>query len=283
MNRTIAIMAWMLTPLALLASQVGHPAAAAEDRENMNPPRMIALPADPPSSSPDQAAQGEPNTIRAIIPRQKREAGSHQPSTSFGKKTLQITRARPHLDPALIEAYEALQRGNLAQAEEAYQQTLAHDPWNGDALHGMAVLHLRQGRPDMAEPYYQKALEADPKDARALAGLISLQSPADPLQAESRINSLLARIPESPFLNFSRGNLLAEQGRWNEARQAYARAASRDPANPDYLFNLAVSLDRLQQPGPAARHYQQALAEAERRPAGFDRLAVMERLKHLQP
>ncbi|CAB1369910.1 tetratricopeptide repeat protein [Denitratisoma oestradiolicum] len=287
MKRTIAVMGWMFTPLALLVSQGGHSASAAEDRESMNPPRMIALPTDSAPSSPDQAALGEPapssDTDRAIIPRQKREAGSRQPSTSPGKKNIQITRTRPHLDPTLTEAYEALQQGNLAQAAETYQRALAHDPWNGDALHGMAVLHLRQGRPDMAEPFYQKALEADPRDARALAGLINLQSPADPVQAESRLNSLLARMPESPFLNFSRGNLLAEQGRWSEARQAYSRAASRDPANPDYLFNLAVSLDRLQQPVPAARYYQQALAEAGRCPAGFDRLAAMERLKRIRP
>lgn len=283
MNRAIRL----LTPLLLLAAQGWPSAAVAEGMENMQPPRMITLPADQAPHSPDEAASKmplpSPETAGTAFLRKKQEAGFRRPGTSPGKKAIQITRARTVLDPALSEAYAAFQQGKLPQAEEAYQRALDHDPWNGDALHGMATLHLRQGRPDLAEPFYQKALEADPRDARALAGLISLQGPADPVRAESRINFLLARMPESTFLNFSRGNLLAEQGRWSEARQAYARAASRDSTNPDYLFNLAVSLDRLQQAGAAARYYQQALAESEGRPAGFDRLAAMERLKKIQP
>lgn len=283
MNRAIR----MLMPLLFLATQGWPSPAVAEGMENMQQPRMITLPADQAPRPPDEATAKmpapPPETAGTPFRRKKQEAGFSRIGTTPGRKAILITHARAVLDPALSEAYAAFQQGKLPQAEAAYQKALDHDPWNGDALHGMATLHLRQERPDLAEPFYQKALEADPRDARALAGLISLQGPADPVRAESRINFLLTRMPESTFLNFSRGNLLAEQGRWSEARQAYARAASRDSTNPDYLFNLAVSLDRLQQTRAAARYYQQALTESDRRPAGFDRLAAMARLKKILP
>ena len=39
-----------------------------------------------------------------------------------------------------------------------------------------------------------------------------------------------------------------------EAQQAFFAAVAGEPDQPDYLFNLAVSLERLRQPG-AAPHY----------------------------
>jgi tetratricopeptide (TPR) repeat protein len=49
----------------------------------------------------------------------------------------------------------------------------------------------------------------------------------------------LAAQPDSPTLNFALGNLYAQQGRWNDAQQAYFRAFAGDGDNPDYQFNLA--------------------------------------------
>jgi hypothetical protein len=55
-----------------------------------------------------------------------------------------------------------------------------------------------------------------------------------------------------------------------------------DPDNPDYLFNLAVSLDQIRQPKLAAQHYRLALEAAQLRPAAFDRERVRARLEQLQ-
>jgi tetratricopeptide (TPR) repeat protein len=76
--------------------------------------------------------------------------------------------------------------------------------------------------------------------------------------------------------------LYAEQGRWGEAQQSFFRAFSADPANPDYLFNLAVSLDQMRQPKTALQYYEKALAAADARPATFERSQVSERVRALQ-
>lgn len=186
------------------------------------------------------------------------------------------------IDPAVDQAYEAFNRGETAQAELLWKKALSRDPRNSDALHGMAAIALRDNNPALAAEYYGRALENDPKDGLALSGLMALRAPTDPLQAESRLKLLLAEQPGSSHLNFALGNLYARGARWNEAQQAYFKAHTADPANPDYLFNLAVSLDQLHQRRLAAQYYEKAITAATRQPAGFDADGAATRLKALQ-
>ncbi len=195
---------------------------------------------------------------------------------------IRITTGRPKLNPQVASAYQAFQAGDLAAAQRDYQQVLKNEPKNTDALHGLAVISLRQGQPESAEDYYFRILEADPKDNAAHAGLIGLRGQVDPMQSESRLKNLLAGQPESPTLHFALGNLYARQGRWNDAQQAYFRAYTADSENPDYQFNLAVSLDQLRQPKLALQYYQGALAAAALRPAAFDRNQAASRVSELQ-
>ena len=87
---------------------------------------------------------------------------------------------------------------------------------------------------------------------------------------------------EAAVLHFALGNVYAGESRWAEAQQAYFRAVSSDPGNADYAFNLAVSLDHLNQNKHAADYYRRALALAARGPAGFDRQRATNRLRELE-
>jgi cytochrome c-type biogenesis protein CcmH/NrfG len=79
---------------------------------------------------------------------------------------------------------------------------------------------------------------------------------------------------------FALGNLYAQQGRWPDAQQAYFRAYGAAPDNPDYAYNLAVGLDRLNQPKLASTTTS-ALALAQDKAVGFDRNALRKRLHEL--
>lgn len=195
---------------------------------------------------------------------------------------IHIARSRPGVHPLLLRAYESYLAGDFAAACNAYQQVLAGEPKNIDALHGMAAILLRQGDGGAAGEYYRRALVADPADAQALVWLIDLQGRLDPLLAESRLKTLLAGQPELFSANFALGNLYAAQNRWREAQAAYFRAYSAAPEEPDILFNLAVSLDQLRQAESATHYYQLALQVAASRPAGFDRERVAMRLREIQ-
>lgn len=193
-----------------------------------------------------------------------------------------ITATKLKHNPALVRGYERFMAGSLAAARSEYEALLQLDSKNADALHGMAAISLRQGQPVAAEQYFLSILESDPKDALAQAGLIGLKGQVDSLHSESVLQTLVAAQPGHSFVSFALGNLYAGQGRWNEAKQAFLNAIRTDPDNPDTLFNLAVSLDRLHQPKLALEYYLRALALADERPFGFDKAQIVARLRELR-
>jgi tetratricopeptide (TPR) repeat protein len=195
---------------------------------------------------------------------------------------VRLSMGQQKINPLLDQAYQAFNRGEIDLAVANWQKVLASDPRNADALHGLAAVAQQRQQTGEAADYYLRALEADPKDALALSGLVSLRTPADTQSTESRLKTLLAEQPDSPYLNFALGNLYARSTRWAEAQQAYFKSHSADPGNPDYLFNLAVSLDQLHQPNLAIQYYKQALSAVTQQPVGFDAAQVSARLKILQ-
>jgi tetratricopeptide (TPR) repeat protein len=209
-----------------------------------------------------------------------------QPTTRVAQPAAPVRLARTVAvtDPALTRAHRALQEGSLEQASQQYLLALQHDPNNVDALLALAAIAQHQGRGNEAEGWRQRALVADPSHPAAQAAVLGgTAAGTDPLATESRLKTLLAAQPQSAELNFTLGNLFAGQRRWGEAQQAYFNAVAADGDNPDYLFNLAVSLDQMRQPRPAAQHYRLALEAAIRRPAAFDTQQARRRLAELAP
>jgi tetratricopeptide (TPR) repeat protein len=195
---------------------------------------------------------------------------------------LRISRSPAKLNPAVMTGFKAFKAGDYAAADIAYAQALNAEPANPDALHGAAAVALRRNERDRAEGFYQRALDADPRDAFAQAGLAGLRGHLGPT-AESRLKLLIVAQPDQPSLQFALGNLYAASGRWHDAQQAFFNAHSAAPDQPDYLFNLAVSLDHLRQTALARRFYERALAAAERLPAAFERQQATARLLKLEP
>ena len=214
-----------------------------------------------------------PAAERATLPAEPRIANSN----------IRFSRSRLEVDPHLQTGYAKLQANQLDAARRDYDAALRADPNNIDALLALAAIAQRQGQSADAERYLQRALDADPRDPAVLAAAMGNAPGSDPTPSESRLKTLLAAQPESGPLNFALGNLYARQGRWPEAQQFYFNAVAADSDNPDYLFNLAVSLDQIRQAKLAAQHYRLALEAAQKRPAAFDRESVRLRLNELQP
>ena len=186
----------------------------------------------------------------------------------------------PQVDPSLAGGYQAYGSGDLAAAQKQYDSALQQDPNSRDALLGVAAVALRQHQDERAAASYARLLELNPGDPEALAGLLGLRH-GDANQNELRLKNVLKQQPDSAPLLFALGNLYARQGRWPEAQQTYFRAYSAAPDNADYAFNLAIGLDRLNQPKLALTYYQRALALAQDHPASFDRDALHKRLQEL--
>ena len=206
------------------------------------------------------------------------------PVSSAADAPLRLNKTQTTPQPLLDRAFDALQSGKLEEAQRDYIRLLRDDPRNTDALLGLASIALRKEQPDQALSYFQKILESDPNDAAAQAGIVNLRGQNDPALAESRLKTALSSQPESGPLHFALGNLYARQQRWSEAQQAYFKAYASEGENPDYLYNLAVSLDHLHQNKLAAQYYQMAVITAENTPGvSFDRQQTRKRILELQP
>ena len=129
----------------------------------------------------------------------------------------------------------------------------------------------------------------------AIAGLLAVSESAGigagsgggtkseaPGQLEAELKALIYKDPNAASLQFSLGNLYASQRRWTEAQQAFFEAYRLDADNADYLYNLAVSLDQLNQSRLALDYYQKSLVQAPKAGAQFDRSVVQRRIAELQ-
>jgi tetratricopeptide (TPR) repeat protein len=214
-------------------------------------------------------------------PRRSAQAREAAPDLA-DQVNVRVPEARPAaIATGLMDAWQALQEGRFDQAESLYQSVLQAEPNNVDAVLGLATIAARQGRAEQALRHYERALELEPRNTTAQAGLIAIIGQADPQLSESRLKQLITREP-SGYLYFSLGNVHARQGHWPQAQQAYFQAYQLQPDNPDYAYNLAIGLERLNQPRIALSYYRKALElRGLKGNASFDQDRVQERVAQL--
>jgi tetratricopeptide (TPR) repeat protein len=184
---------------------------------------------------------------------------------------------------ALLQtAWTAAASQRTAEARRAYDEVLRLDRNNVDAWIGVATIAARDGESANAERAFRRVLDIDPNDSTARAGLVTLLGTSDAVAQESNYRNLLARDTSDPALHYALGNSLAAQGRWAEAQQSFFNAVAGDAGQPEYLHNLAVSLERLRQPQAALNYYRKALAAVASRPAAFDVRTIRARIEMLE-
>ncbi len=264
------------------------------------PTQATPAPVTPPEAAPGKEAQAEaaPVTAPAHSERQATSTAltastskSNNEQASLKRKTapengaeaieIRQTTVDSQINPALSKGYQFFMNGDLTAAQQQYQLVLQQEPNNRDALLGMAAISINRKQAAQAGSYYLKLVELDPSDPDAIAGITSLQG-GDPYEIESRLKKVLIHNPQAGAILFALGNLYAQQSRWSDAQQAYFRAYGATPANPDYAFNLAISLDRLNQEKLALEFYQRALTLSQSKPGNFNKVAVQDRVKQLQ-
>ena len=112
----------------------------------------------------------------------------------------------------------------------------------------------------------------------------SLLAVADysPRETESQLKLMIRDDPQSPYLNFALANAYGAQKRWQEAQRHYFTALQNNPDDPNYAYNLAVSLEHISQPSSAINYYQRALDNFTNGLATFNRDIVSQRLEILK-
>jgi len=184
---------------------------------------------------------------------------------------------------SLSVASDALKQGDLATAEKTYRKVLKQIPSNVTAMAGLATTLIQQGRLKEGQAMYYKVLDKDPENLLANIGLINLIAVGSSnLSAGSQLKQLLTKHPKQAYLHASLGNFYARKNEWASAQGAYFEAFALDTENPDYAFNLAISLDQIGKPELATKYYAQALKLVEKTPSRFIKADVERRMNELK-
>jgi len=179
---------------------------------------------------------------------------------------------------AITEAFELMQRGDLAGAEARVSAILERAPADSDALHVMAGIHHAKGDLPGAAIYFERAHQASPYDAEiafnravilstlarhaetieACAAFLKLR-PGDPeallmqgvaLQALRQHEAALSAFDQTyehrADVHARRAASLLALQRTEDALTAAARACGIDPNNPDAHYHRGAAFARLE-------------------------------------
>jgi len=226
---------------------------------------------------PANTAQTESTEVAIVV--QSEDSAVEPESSSTNLQIISTSRVRQK-DILLGEAYDAYKSGNNNLALTRYNQVLEEDPGNRNALLARAAINVQNGDGAAAIKDYQAILLANPKDSLAMASLIAVAN-YSPRESESQLKLMIRDEPSSPYLNFALANVYGAQNRWQEAQGYYFRALQNNPQDPNYAYNLAISLEHISQPGSAISYYQRALENFENGLATFSRDVVDQRLELL--
>ena len=278
-----------LPPAAVGTGQIGSKPPTAVDvsaaaiSEAPLPPLLPAPSID--ASLPKTAASFRSQTDRGLTDREALATKLRDaPVAKEAPMGLRLARSveLPRLNPELASAYQALVNGDYSLAQKLYTKVVATEPLNIDAQLGLATAAARSGNSVSAKQYYRQVLALDPRNGLAIMGLVALSDGAQSAGLEIELKTLIGRNPDAAPLHFALGNIYAGDRRWTEAQQAYFDAFRIDSGNPDYLFNLAVSLDQLHQTKLALDYYRKAEGVSLTRGGGqFDRNTVAKRIREL--
>lgn len=276
----------------LITSSASITSAPIAPVQVLPPPRLPAATPPPTIPTPPPAAD-VPALMRAVADHAPKPRVPPTPPRELSRdsefKSGEVRIAHPlahttgkRVAPTRVaQAYAALVAGNLAIAKRDYQAVAVADPAQLDAWLGLGAIAIQENRSVDAHHYYSKALALDAENPVANAALFALEGGAGITVSESKLKLLLDRGVDAPYVQFALGNLYARRARWPDAQQAYFAALHGMPSNPDYAFNLAVSLERLGQGAAALQYYRQAESLRATHPAHYAATVAAARIQAL--
>ena len=236
---------------------------------------------------PEVEKQQESSLKSAAKTGNSTNVSSNKSSDSVGNqqatKTISVQRAdkRDPVAEALERGWNAYQNKDYQLSKSEYKKVLNDEPDNHDALLGLAAVSLQQNNVASARDIYIKLLERDPRDPHAHAGLANIAQTGGAILSETKLKQLIEYRPEDSHLQFALGNVYVQKKSWPEAQQAFFNAWKADSTNPDYAYNLAVSLDQLGKHREAKSYYENSLKLAAGKNISFSSDAVKNRLTYL--
>jgi predicted Zn-dependent protease len=154
-------------------------------------------------------------------------------------------------------AFKQLEAGQLEAAARLFEQVLTTNPDDPDAIGGLGLVRLRQGRQAEASSLLRRAIGLDPAkrsqwqaalDGASVAGeygdIRSLTERGAYAEAERRIRALMRGGGDTPALSLMLANVQSRLGDSAGAEATYRAALQRQPASSAAMIGLAGVLER---------------------------------------
>jgi tetratricopeptide (TPR) repeat protein len=160
----------------------------------------------------------------------------------------------------LRAAIERHQTGQFGPAAQLYQDVLAREAENADALHLLGVLHHQQGNHSRAVELIARAVAVQPNVPAFHANLAEAYRAQGKLdRAAGCCRAALRMWPDYPEALCNLGLALQGLGRHAEAIEHFRRALQLRPEFALAHNNLGVSLRQLKQFDVALNHFRRAV------------------------
>ena len=152
------------------------------------------------------------------------------------------------------------QHGFLKEAEHAFQQVVAANPEDADALYNLGTLYLRRNSPEEARRNLEQALKLRPNYPEAWnnLGMLAAQQGNNEEAVRNFQQSLELRPSYSTAL-LNLGNLYRRQGDFAQAETFLKRAYDSAPTDPEAVYGLGMLYARKNETGMAEQYLKNAL------------------------
>jgi tetratricopeptide (TPR) repeat protein len=198
----------------------------------------------------------EPDNIEGLVLRGWVHEGRLEPQEAI-KDYRRVLELAPERDDARLSLAQILAFNQPQQAHALFEQVVARQPNNLDALLGLAQTERFLGEPEKACVLLNSLLERDPNHSRALAelGAMTMTAPNGKKEAETLFRKALAADPANLEAQYQLYLCLAQQpGREPEAaeqRERYNRAEAEQ-----LRLGQIASKEMTRKPNDVNLHYE---------------------------
>lgn len=183
----------------------------------------------------------------------------------------------------LVAANRAMQLGRFDAALDLFTQLYNKNPRDPRVLMGRAITFQNKGQIQNAIKMYEELLDVDPNNIEAEVSMLGLVRERFPALALKRLSELYQRDPNNAGLSAQLGLTYAGINDMANAMRFLGIAASLEPNNAMYYYNLGIVSERARNIKGAIRYYEEALnidaiygaSRSIPRDVVYDRLAVL--------
>jgi tetratricopeptide (TPR) repeat protein len=166
-------------------------------------------------------------------------------------------------NPLVASGLRALEKGNLGEAEKAFQERLAVQPGDPDALGGLGVVRQQQNRFAEAEQLLTRAIANGGRQWKAALDSVrywsllqqgrELQAKGQTAQAQEMVAQAMRLEPKNLDGRLTMADIQAQAGEYDKALANYRQVLALQPGHPPAIRGLVSVLAQTGQADEALR------------------------------